>query len=345
MEQQTEPSETDNGQTDESSPDPGAATEESAAPTTDEPAEENEPYTFDGEILYADMPDAPTGSYIGSYGLPVATGETKIGLGAWDADLEQDSYLSAEALDSDNLTLAAPLLEDIDYAIVPILAQVEYPTDGSALDLVLPDGVTLLDYYGAPAEDAESLLHNEYCETSAAVLGVYVQADADFTAQLVYTAPDGSTQTKTLYVTIDREHTVASPFADAGIAAYDERPIPDVTSGKITKVAKVNGTWLIWFNGEPAYCYPRRNKRQNHQGRQSQWHLADLVQRRTRLLLHPRCQRSACGMPDIHLCEHFHGWCRPVHPRRPLRQPDSHLGRLEPAFFERCGRSARCFFR
>ena len=27
-----------------------------------------------------------------------------------------------------------------------------------------------------------------------------------------------------------------------------------MTSGKITKVAKVNGTWLIWFNGEPAYC-------------------------------------------------------------------------------------------
>ena len=254
MEQQTEPSETDNGQTDESSPDPGAATEESAAPTTDEPAEENEPYTFDGEVLYQDMPDAPTGSYLGSYGLPVATGETKIGLGAWDADLEQDSYLSAEALDSDNLTLTTPLLEDTDYAIVPILAQVEYPADGSSLDLVLPDGVTLLDYYGAPVENTESLLHNEYSETSAAVLGVYVQADADFTAQLVYTAPDGSTQTKTLYVTIDREHTVASPFADAGIAAYGERPIPDVTSGKITKVAKVNGTWLIWFNGEPAYC-------------------------------------------------------------------------------------------
>ena len=254
MEQQTEPSETDNGQTDESSPDPGVATAESAAPTTDEPPEENEPYTFDGEILYADMPDAPTGSYLGSYGLPVATGETKIGLGAWAADWEQDSYLSAEALDSDNLTLATPLLEDTDYAIVPILAQVEYPTDGSTVDLVLPDSVTLLDYYGEPAKDAESLLHSEYSETSAVALGVYVQADADFTAQLVYTAPDGSTQTKTLYVTIDREHTVASPFADAGIAAYGERPIPDVTSGKITKVAKVNGTWLIWFNGEPAYC-------------------------------------------------------------------------------------------
>ena len=254
MEQQTEPSETDNGQADESSPDPGAATEESAAPTTDEPAEEKEPYTFDGEVLYQDMPDAPTGSYIGSYGLPVATGETKIGVGAWDADLEQDSYLSAEALDSDNLTLAAPLLEDTDYAIVPILAQVEYPADGSALDLVLPDGVTLLDYYGAPVENTESLLHNEYSETSAAALGVYVQADADFTAQLVYTAPDGSCLTKTLQVTIDRNATAEYPFPDSEIAAFAERPTPAVTSGKITKVAKVNGTWLIWFNGEPAYC-------------------------------------------------------------------------------------------
>ena len=252
--QQTDETETDSGQTDESSPDPGAATEESAAPTTDEPAEENEPYTFDGEILYADMPDAPTGSYIGSYGLPVATGETKIGLGAWDADLEQDNYLSAEALDSDNLTLAAPLLEDTDYAIVPILAQVEYPADGSSLDLVLPDGVTLLDYYGAPAENAKSLLHSEYSETSAAVLGVYVQADADFAAQLVYTAPDGSTQTKTLNVTIDRNAAAEYPFPDSEIAAFAERPTPAVTSGKITKVAKVNGTWLIWFNGEPAYC-------------------------------------------------------------------------------------------
>ena len=253
-EQQTDETETDNGQTDASSPDPGAATEESTVPTTDEPAEESEPYSFDGEILYADMPDAPTGSYLGSYGLPVATGETKIGLGAWDADLEQDSYLSAEALDGDNLTLAAPLLEDTDYAIVPILAQVEYPADGSSLDLVLPDGVTLLDYYGAPVENGESLLHNEYSETSAEVLGVYVQADADFTAQLVYTAPDGSCLTKTLQVTIDRNATAEYPFPDSEIAAFAERPTPAVTSGKITKVAKVNGTWLIWFNGEPAYC-------------------------------------------------------------------------------------------
>ena len=257
MEQQTEPSETDNGQTDESSPDPGEDVTEATPETAEEqPAEEEISAAVVGAELYTDLPDAPIGSHIGSEGLPVATGETKIGISEWpESQLEEGgSYLTAAALDNDGLTLAAPLLDGADYAIVPILAQVEYPADGSALDLILPDGVTLLDYYGAPAENAESLLHNEYSETSAAVLGVYVQADADFTAQLVYTAPDGSALTKTLQVTIDRNATAEFPFPDSEIAAFAERPIPAVTSGKITKVAKVNGTWLIWFNGEPAYC-------------------------------------------------------------------------------------------
>ena len=257
MEQQTEPSETDNGQTDESSPDPGEDVTEATPETAEEqPAEEEISAAVVGAELYTDLPDAPIGSYIGSEGLPVATGETKIGISEWpESQLEEGgSYLTAVALDNDSLTMAAPLLDGADYAIVPIMAQVEYPANGSTLDLVLPDSVTLLDYYGAPAEDAESLLHNEYSETSAAVLGVYVQADANFTAQLVYTAPDGSTLTKTLQVAIDRNATAEYPFPDSEIAAFAERPTPAVTSGKITKVAKVNGTWLIWFNGEPAYC-------------------------------------------------------------------------------------------
>ena len=257
MEQQTEPSETDNGQTDESSPDPGKDVTEATPETAEEqPAEEEISAAVVGAELYTDLPDAPIGSYIGSEGLPVATGETKIGISEWpESQLEEGgSYLTAVALDNDGLTMAAPLLDGADYAIVPIMAQVEYPTNGSTLDLVLPDSVTLLDYYGAPAEDAESLLHNEYSETSAAVLGVYVQADADFTVQLVYTAPDGRALTKTLQVTIDRNATAEYPFPDSGIATFAERPTPAVTSGKITKVAKVNGTWLIWFNGEPAYC-------------------------------------------------------------------------------------------
>lgn len=257
MEQQTEPSETDNGQTDESSPDPGEDVTEATPETAEEqPAEEEISAAVVGAELYTDLPNAPIGSYIGNEGLPVATGETKIGICEWpESQLEEgDSYLTAAALDNDGLTMAAPLLDGADYAIVPIMAQVEYPADGSTLDLILPDSVTLLDYYGAPAENAESLLHGEYSETSAAVLGVYVQADADFTVQLVYTAPDGSTLTKTLNVTIDRNATAKYRFPDSEIAAFAARPTPAVTSGKITKVAKVNGTWLIWFNGEPAYC-------------------------------------------------------------------------------------------
>ena len=254
-------------QTDESNPDPGENTpEDSETPMVTQSADEDKPvddstgYTFDGAVLYTDLPDAPTGSYMGSQGLPVATGETKIGISAWPNDqLEEstDSYLSSDTLNSDDLTMMAPLLEGADYAVAPILAQVEYPADGSSLDVVLPNEVTVLDFYGVSADETtrSSLVHSEYTETSAAVMGLYVQADADFSAQLVYTAPDGSTLTKALHVVIDRSCTMAAPFAETtDVVTYAERPTPAVTSGKITKVEKVNGTWLIWFNGEEAYC-------------------------------------------------------------------------------------------
>ena len=208
----------------------------------------------DAAVLYADLPDAPAGSYIGSEGLPVATGQTKIGLSLWaDGQLEQDSRLDPDALNSGDKTVTVPLTEDTDYAIVPLMAQVEYPADGSRTDVLLPENVTLLDYYGEPAQDT-TVLHSEYAETSAAATGLYLLTDGDFTAQLVYTAPDGNSLTQNLNVVIDRSSTAAPPFADMGVAPYAGRPTPAVTSGRITKVAKVNATWLIWFNGEPAYC-------------------------------------------------------------------------------------------
>ena len=222
-----------------------AATPETAQTATLDP---------DAAVLYADLPDAPAGSYIGSEGLPVATGQTKIGLSLWaDGQLEQDSHLDPEALNSGDKTVPVPLTEDADYAIVPLMAQVEYPADGSRTDVLLPENVTLLDYYGEPAQDT-TVLHSEYAETSAAATGLYLLTDGDFTAQLVYTAPDGNSLTQNLNVKIDRSSTAAPPFADMGVAPYAGRPTPSVTSGRITKVAKVNGTWLIWFNGEPAYC-------------------------------------------------------------------------------------------
>ena len=222
-----------------------AATPETAQTATLDP---------DAAVLYADLPDAPAGSYIGSEGLPVATGQTKIGLSLWaDGQLKQDSYLDPDALNSGDKTVTVPLTEDTDYAIVPLMAQVEYPADGSRTDVLLPENVTLLDYYGEPAQDT-TVLHSEYAETSAAATGLYVLTDRDFTAQLVYTAPDGKSLTQNLNVVIDRSSTAAPPFADMGVAPYAGRPTPSVTSGRITKVAKVNATWLIWFNGEPAYC-------------------------------------------------------------------------------------------
>ena len=222
-----------------------AATPETAQTATLDP---------DAAVLYADLPDAPAGSYIGSEGLPVATGQTKISLSLWaDGQLEQDSHLDPEALNSGDKTVTVPLTEDTDYAIVPLMAQVEYPADGSRTDVLLPENVTLLDYYGEPAQDT-TVLHSEYAETSAAATGLYLLTDGDFTAQLVYTAPDGNSLTQNLNVVIDRSSTAAPPFADMGVAPYAGRPTPSVTSGRITKVAKVNATWLIWFNGEPAYC-------------------------------------------------------------------------------------------
>ena len=225
--------------------DDAAATPETAQTATLDP---------DAAVLYADLPDAPAGSYIGSEGLPVATGQTKIGLSLWaDGQLEQDSHLDPDALNSGDKTVTVPLTEDTDYAIVPLMAQVEYPADGSRTDVLLPENVTLLDYYGEPAQGT-TVLHSEYAETSAAATGLYLLTDGDFTAQLVYTAPDGNSLTQNLNVKIDRSSTAAPPFADMGVAPYAGRPTPAVTSGRITKVAKVNATWLIWFNGEPAYC-------------------------------------------------------------------------------------------
>ena len=222
-----------------------AATPETAQTATPDP---------DAAVLYADLPDAPAGSYIGSEGLPVATGQTKIGLSLWaDGQLEQDSHLDPDALNSGDKTVTVPLTEDTDYAIVPLMAQVEYTADGSRTDVLLPENVTLLDYYGEPAQDT-TVLHSEYAETSAAATGLYLLTDEDFTAQLVYTAPDGNSLTQNLNVVIDRSSTAAPPFADMGVAPYAGRPTPSVTGGRITKVAKVNATWLIWFNGEPAYC-------------------------------------------------------------------------------------------
>ena len=218
------------------------------------------------ENLYNDLPDAPTGSYLGSMGLPVATGETKIGISAWVSDLYDgvDAHMDADALNADENTVTIGKTPGTDYAIVPLLAQVEYPADGAASEIILPDGVELLsylstDYEPIPADEQEQaeILHQTYSEQSAAATGLYVKASADFTAQLVYTDSDGSSQSKAIHVQISEDAAPTQMYADTGddsIAAYAAGPTPPYTTGKITSIAKEGGTWLIWFNGQEAYC-------------------------------------------------------------------------------------------
>ena len=208
------------------------------------------------EMLYNDLPDAPTGSYIGSYGLPVATGDTKIGIGLWNDDQSTAiGYMDAEALNSDGLTITVPRQAGESFAIVPVFAQVEYPANGSTSQIILPEDVVLLDYDGTVADEqtAVALLNASYVEASAVTTGIYVQADHDFVVTFRYSTPDGSTQEKSLNVRLDGE-IAAKVQTGVGASTYEVRPEPDVKTGKITSVQKVNGTWLIWFNGQEAYC-------------------------------------------------------------------------------------------
>ena len=87
-----------------------AATPETASAASPETAEANVPTPNLSQItenLYDDLPDAPTGSYLGSMGLPVATGETKIGISAWVSDLYDgvDAHMDADALNAEENTV------------------------------------------------------------------------------------------------------------------------------------------------------------------------------------------------------------------------------------------------
>ena len=205
-------------------------------------------------VLYGDLPDAPTGSYMGSAGLPIATGKTKISISGWAEDLSASGYLNAEPLNSDALTLTVGMEDGEDFAIVPILTQVEYPANNSSSYLTLPEDVTLLGYDFTPAENPAKLLEQTYTETSAAVSGIYVKSDHDFTVLFTYVAGDGTKLEKTLNVVVQEDaDAIPTLYSTISSSTYS-RPTPSVTSGKITSIQQVSGTWLIWFNGEDAYC-------------------------------------------------------------------------------------------
>lgn len=237
-----------------------AATSETAAPAAPSLDEIT-------TMLYSDLPDAPTGYYIGEYGLPVGTGQTKISLSAWQDELLDESSqgrLDADALNTDTSAMAVAKQPGQDYAIVPIVMQVEYPANGSATTVTLPDDVDLLSYAStedhlvtASEEERAQILTGSYTDASASATGFYVKAGEDFTVEMTYTAPDGTSMSKSLTVVIDDTATAAAALPQGNsTSAYasTSAPTPPFTTGKITKIEYVVSTWLVWFNGVEAYC-------------------------------------------------------------------------------------------
>ena len=210
------------------------------------------------EMLYDDLPDEPTGSYIGSMGLPIATGQTRISISEWVTDLYDgmDAHINAEALHADNLVITVNREPGEEYAIVPLMVQVEYPANGSTSEILLPEDVVLLDFEGDPADADEiaSITKASYTETSATASGFYVKAKQDFSVEFVYHGPDGSELRKTLQVKLGESKAAAKAAANAGASTYAAGPTPPFTTGKITSISFEGGTWLIWFNGMEAYC-------------------------------------------------------------------------------------------
>ena len=210
------------------------------------------------EMLYHDLPDAPTGSYIGSMGLPIATGQTRISISEWVTDLYDgvDAHINAEALHADDLVITVDREPGEEYAIVPLMVQVEYPANGSTSEILLPEDVVLLDFEGNPADADEIafITKASYTETSASASGFYVKAKQDFSVEFVYHGSDGSELRKTLQVKLGECKVAAKAAANAGAGTYAAGPTPPFTTGKITSISFEGGTWLIWFNGIEAYC-------------------------------------------------------------------------------------------
>ena len=252
-----------------------AATPESAAPT-------EQPVASDGGLsveeiqsrMYPSLPQAATGYYLDSNGLPVLTGETKISIEGWgdedysacDADSTIQVALDDALLNTDSAAASFPHMDGEDYAIVPISMQVLYPANGSCADITLPDNVELLGYSftsgdlcTATEEERQRQLHYDFSEVTASVAGIYVKASEDFSVTLTYTDSEKSL-TKTLNVTLDdsapfpsilqkrfaQETQVATYSTDADVAAY--------AGLQVTQCVYTSVGWMNHLGGQPALC-------------------------------------------------------------------------------------------
>lgn len=241
-----------------------------------QPEEESTPELSLDEIvqlMYSDLPEAPTGYYLDSNGLPVVTGDTKISIEGWgtedysayNTDSDTQVALDADLLEAASATASFPRLDGESYAIVPISIQVLYPANGSHAEIQLPDNVELLGYAftrdsltPATEEERQSMLSYTFEELAASVAGIYVKASNDFEVSLTYT-DDSQTLKKTLTVTLDDNAPQSSILEDrfsqqnSAVSTY---ALAAARAGglQVTQCVNTSVGWMNYLGGQPALC-------------------------------------------------------------------------------------------
>lgn len=233
-------------------------------------------YTY----VYYELPDKPTGFYIDNDGMPVATGNTKLSISRFKDGGDSEGYrLESAPLNTDNITETVSTIEGENYALIPILGQVEYPEDGSKFVISFSGDAKVLDYVttGKNLAEASDLVKTDLTTASFEGCSAYttyfwVMATEDFDATITYTNGD-NVESKTMHVVIDDSNPIdIKELQNAGISvdttaisaasendgiattANGERPQPSQKTLTSANVAQIGGIWMQTLGGQTAYC-------------------------------------------------------------------------------------------
>lgn len=230
------------------------------------------------ENMYYSLPDKPTGYYIADNGMPVAVGETRFSISKYEpTDFDTEYRLNEELLGKTIQSATIPVVSGTDFALVPILVQLEYPSDGSTFNLNFSTDVTVLDLgagndflYAASDASEKDILTKTFQETSYETRYLIVAAKSDFTATMTYS--DGNhTETKALNVNVDSENAIQAKDLDtigvnisdvdsfevkpaSDVALVEDRPVPDNTSITVTRLYKAAGIDMQDTTAGTGYC-------------------------------------------------------------------------------------------
>ena len=156
--------------------------------------------------------------------------------------VEDGSYTESDDYINESLFTADSVSAEMPYGTpVPLYFQIDKPADGGTTTVTLTGDAAFTDSDGRQTDTGDSYAVREYQDTDCGTWVMWVQSESDFSATLSYS--DGATSiTKTAVVTM-RDTPMLFAARDAE------------TQYHITAVNKVNGEWLITFEGtDSSYC-------------------------------------------------------------------------------------------